>query len=344
MWLGARRPSLAYKGTPPVNMRIRELRASTRRLGLLPVAVLTACAAAAPAETSRSTTTPRAEPASSSAVPSATLEPAATPASSPSLLPPEGLGSDSIAVTMVDNLRVRVEPSTTATSIGLLGSAGAEVFVFSGPIIADGHQWYELASLEPPTPCMPATDPSLRCRTWFGWAAAGSTSGDEWLVPRVGGCVNGPVDTAAFVNLSALERLACFGGATLTLRAYRPPPLPTGCGLTPLTFEPGWLNGCGSVTYLLVNEDSGFPGPGVEVHVSPELGVCQFGGLNPGCPFGGLEDQWVEVRGHLDDPAAATCVTSGPDGIGTDVPDARAVILACRASFVATAITPVSTP
>jgi hypothetical protein len=249
-----------------------------------------------------------------------------------------------IAVTMVDDLSVRIEPSTTASSIGLLGPAGTEVFVVSGPVTADGHDWYELASVEPDAPCTPAPAPSLRCHDWYGWAAGTSTSDDAWLAPRIGDCVNGPVDAAAFISLAPVERLACFGNMTLTLRAYRPPPLPTGCGVTPLTFEPGWLNGCPSVTYLLVGEDSSFPLKGFEVHVPPDLGICQFGGLNAGCPFAGLEGRWVEVRGHLDDPAAATCVTSGPDGSDIDLPHPSAVILACRTSFVATEITPTSAP
>jgi hypothetical protein len=253
----------------------------------------------------------------------------------------ETLSPDSIAVTLVDGLSVRVDPSISAALVGILGAAGEAVFVVSGPVPADGHDWYQLASVPPDQPCAGSPEPPLACFGWFGWVAGTSASGDAWLGPRTGDCVNGPVNTEAFLSLFPQERLSCFGDSILTLRFYKPGPIPAECPMTPFTHEPDWLNGCARVGYLAPDEDSGLPGLFV-VHVSPDLGPCQFGGNNPECPLAGLDGQWVEVRGHLDDPAAESCVSSGPPTIAAPGPDS--VILGCRLAFVVTEVTPTSAP
>ena len=55
------------------------------------------------------------------------------------------------------------------------------------------------------------------------------------------------------------------------------------------------------VAFLEAEEDQ--YASGFAVHVHPDAGACGFRGMNPECPFSELFGQWIEVRGHLDDPA-----------------------------------------
>jgi hypothetical protein len=271
-------------------------------------------------------------------------------------------------VTLVDDLTVREGPSTTRTALGTLGPAGEAVFVVAGPVEADGHQWYQLASVwEPDGSCIEAPglpEPSLRCYTWFGWGAGTSAGGEAWLGPRPDVCPRPPIEAADFVMLAPLERLVCFGNTELMLRAFHPPPMALGCGLRPFHVEPSWLDQCAG-TWLTLGEwrsheddavGSGRLGFAVNVH--PSLGDCAiwsagWGGFDyedrASCPLTGgheADGRWIEVGGHLDDPAAKTCVieidVGSPDP--AHLPTAEAVILECRASLVVTSITPDGSP
>jgi hypothetical protein len=68
-----------------------------------------------------------------------------------------------------------------------------------------------------------------------------------------------------------------------------------------------------------------------------DLGRCDFGGHSPqACPLVPFLGTSVDVTGHLDDPAAASCVI---DPIGGTLPDdALLAQYYCRQSFVITAI------
>ena len=248
-------------------------------------------------------------------------------------------------MTLVNDLTVREEPSTSSNPVGVLGPAGDAVFVVSGPVTADGHDWYQLALVgELDGTCATAAAPSARCRALFGWAAGTGVDGEPWLAPRPGDCPPPVLDTATYVSLASLERLACFGDATWTLRAYLPPPTGVHCGIGPIHDEPIWLQNCAFV-FLEAEEDQ--YASGFAVHVHPDVGACPFRGMNPECPFSGLVRQWVEMRGHLDDPAAISCVAPGPEGDeGPDFipPDPDSVILDCRAQFVATSVRPSGPP
>jgi hypothetical protein len=293
------------------------------------------------------------EPGSPS--PTAEASPPAPVEVAPTAVPAPPLALDTIAVTLVDDLTVRQQPSTSGAALGTLGPAGEAVFVVAGPVEADGHQWYQLASVwEPDGSCIEAPglpELPLHCSGWFGWAAGTGAGGDAWLGPRPDVCPPAPVDAGDFVSLAPLERLACFGDEELTLRAFDPPPLPTGCGIIPWRTEPRWLEPCRAGTWLMLDEwhsleEDGLWGAVLMAYVHPALGTCVD--LRPSeCPFVGLDGQWIEVRGHLDDPAANTCVIQVDEGFAGDpdhVPTAEAVILGCRANLVVTSITPVGSP
>jgi hypothetical protein len=308
---------------------------------------------AAPSAELSETAIPASEPGSPS--PTTEASPPAPVEVTPTALPAPTLALDTTAVTLVDDLTVRQEPSTAGAALGTLGPAGEAVFVVAGPVEADGHQWYQLASVwEPDGSCTepPGLPDSLRCSSWFGWAAGTGAGGDAWLGPRPDVCPPAPVDAGGFVTLAPLERLACFGAAQLTLQAFHPPPLPTGCGAIPWRTEPRWLEPCVAGTWLLLAEwhsieDDLHWGAAFPAYVHPALGTCGLDLDQSECPLAGLDGQWIEVRGHLDDPAATDCVIQVAEGFTPDpahVPTAEAVILGCRASFVVTSITPVGPP
>jgi hypothetical protein len=287
--------------------------------------------------------------------PSAEASPPATVEVTPGAVPAPTLASDSIALTLVDDLTVRDGPSTTRTALGTLGPAGEAVFVVGGPVEADGHRWYQLASVwEPDGSCVEAPGlpvPSLRCYTWFGWGAGTGTGGEAWLEPRPDVCPRPPIEAADFVMLAPLERLVCFGNTELTLRAFKPPPLPTGCGVIPWHTQPRWLGACVASVWLLLAEwrsidEDGHWGAGFHAHLHPSLGGCGLDIDQSGCPWVGLEGQWIEVRGHLDDEAG-TCAIQVAEGFSPDpahLPAPDQVVLGCRANLVVTSITPIASP
>lgn len=271
-----------------------------------------------------------------------------TPTGSPG--PPEALRIDTIAVTLVDDLSVRDGPSTSGARLGVLGPAGEAVFVVSGPVAADGHDWYQLASVWEPSPsvCEPAPEPSLRCHDWFGWAAGKGASGEPWLAPRPDNCPAHPLDTSAYLSLAPQERLACFGDQPWTLRAYMAPEAGGRGGLSPYRIDPAWLDGWGAVIFPQPEESELDGSSALFMHVHPALGKCDFGGRNAECPFAALAGQWVEITGHLDDPAASSCVAILNDwAVGLDIdppPERDSAVVQCRSAFVATGVTPIQAP
>jgi hypothetical protein len=293
--------------------------------------------------------TPTVQPTSSS---QPTDGPSSSPTPTGSPAAPEGLSIDTIAVTLVDDLSVRDEPSTSGVRLGVLGPAGEAVFVVSGPVATDGRDWYQLASVWEPYQggCEPAPEPSLRCHDWFGWAAGTGASGEPWLAPRPDSCPAPPLDTSAYLSLAPLERLACFGDQPWTLRAYMAPESGCRCGLSPYRIEPAWLGGWEGAVIFPQPEESQMDGSSaLLMHVHPALGDCDFGGHNAECPFAALAGQWVEIIGHLDDPAASTCVAVINDwavdqeGIAPP-PDRDASVVDCRSVFVATGVTQIDAP
>jgi hypothetical protein len=239
------------------------------------------------------------------------------------ILPPE-----SLALVMVDNLRVRGEPSLagpilhsfdTGTRITVVGNPS-----FLGPVVADGYDWYLVVHRTD------ENDPSTEI---LGWAAAGdpATPFLATLKPRC--------DRPADVLLTAYEQLACYGDAPLTLEGTY------GCGgcggFAPGTFEPGWLANPISPPFSVLTAKPGKGIGRIDIHVPPELLANFF--EYP------VEGSIIRVVGHFDDPAATTCqIIPGdqvtPGGVGPGVPaDSRAAIMYCRERFVVDSYVPIGT-
>ena len=228
-----------------------------------------------------------------------------TPAATPSADLPDqpDLAADTVVATTVANLTVRGAPGLGAERLGSLEN-GALSFVAGGPTDADGFRWYLVSGLglPPNSGCAgePETDP-YNCPIWFGWVAAASESGEPWLVEHDLACPEEPytVETLA-LGRTALERLACFGSEPITFRGWWPE-IPEDAGLGGACLadhEPsGWLL-CQNINYdtIVVDESEDFSGIGVKVSIDPASGVSM--------PERGT---WVEVRAHLDDPAAQGC-------------------------------------
>jgi hypothetical protein len=88
-----------------------------------------------------------------------------------------------------------------------------------------------------------------------------------------------------------------------------------------------WLI-CQNINYngLVASESAGFSSPWLKVTINPATGVTMP-------PRG----QWVEVVGHLDDPAARNCRPTNMDDFFGDV-------LTCRTELVVESVSPVAGP
>lgn len=271
--------------------------------------------------------------ASASGSVAASASPSATPAAS--VAP---IAADTIVATTVDGLSLRREPGTGAERLGSL-AAGAESFVVSGPTEADGFGWYLVSALglPPNTGCAGEleTDP-FNCPAWFGWVAGASEEGEPWLRPADVDCPTEPFTAEGlFLARTDLQRLACLGSSSFTFRAWWPeiPPDAGLGGACPASDRPtGWLL-CQNVNYnhVTINETEGFGGIGGRVSINPASGISMPG-----------RGTWVELRVHLDDPAAQGC---GADAQAVDPavnPDQA--IVNCRAQMVLESVTAVEGP
>ena len=290
---------------------------------------------------------------SSSASPSATVSasaspvasasasasaPAASPSGSAPVPSSAAIAMDSIVATVVDRLSVRSAPSTAAERLGSL-EAGALSFVAAGPTDADGFRWYLVSTLglPPNTGCAVEfeTDP-YNCPDWFGWVAGG-LAGEGWLTPHELECPSAPLTAETLILARTnVERLACFGAEPITFRGFWPT-IPDDAGLggaCPAQDEPsGWLL-CQNINdnHLTIDEDEGFGGVGARVSIDPASGLTM--------PERGT---WVEVRVHLDDPAAQGCDEAASDfAVEGDTPERY--VLDCRAEMVLEAVQAVDGP
>jgi hypothetical protein len=286
-----------------------------------------------------------------SLAPSASAGASAAGSSEPTPAPSRaaGLYVDGLAEVRANDLNLRAQPSTSSASLGKL-SAGEPAYIVDGPVEADGYQWYQLASVREPyvPPCGdPEPAPSLRCGTWFGWAAAGPPDGDPWLVPLDPQC---PTErtTDSYLTLLHAERLSCAGSDEWHLTVYLAEEGGRGCLPIWIT-EPRWL--FAECTLLFpqpvereLDEDSS-----IQPFVHPDLGTCISSLYESGCPFAPFKGSWVQMTGHLDDPAASTCTTKLSDALPIDFdppppPDPEQVVFGCRLALVVTAVEPTDAP
>jgi hypothetical protein len=251
-----------------------------------------------------------------------------TPAVIPSADLPDqpDLAADTIVATTVANLTVRGAPGLGAERLGSL-EEGALSFVAGGPADADGFRWYLVSGLglPPNSGCAgdPETDP-YNCPIWFGWVAAASETGEPWLVDQDIACPTDPLTAENLaVGRTALERLACFGSDPITFRGWWPE-IPEDAGLggaCAFQEEPsGWLL-CQNINdnLILTDDTEDFFGIGVAVSIDPSTDAAMP-----------ERRTWVEVRAHLDDPAAQSC---GEDANAESELAAEQLVLNCRAQM-----------
>ena len=283
---------------------------------------------------------------SPSATPSATASPSASTSASTSAAATAStdapaqldLPVDTVVATTVEDLTVREAPGLDGERLGTL-EGGALSFLAGGPTDADGFRWYVVSGLglPPNTGCAgdPETEP-YNCPIWFGWVAAASESGEPWLVEHDLACPEEPLTAEGLaLGRTALERLACFGSEAITFRGWWPE-IPDDAGLggacTSQDAPSGWLL-CQNINYnlIIIDEAEDFFGVGVRVSIDPETDAAM--------PERGT---WVEVRVHLDDPAAQRC---GDDaaGVQDEVP-LEQIVLGCRAEMVLEAAQTVDGP
>jgi hypothetical protein len=209
-------------------------------------------------------------------------------------------------------------------------------------VSADGRDWI---FLEPTK----GTQFSSVVATTGGWVAAGQRGGDAMLwtsgnatarftggwpaIPPLA-CppASGPIDLAALLTIPAEKRLACLGRTEVTFRAWVVPQGGRGgtCGGPPALI---WLTCTMSVPADQVAAYRALTGPTLGVIPRPGAAIpASWGGLLP-------PGTWVQVTGHLDDPAAAGCGSAFSAGFskgGIDTP--AKFVTWCRSQFVATRV------
>jgi len=176
--------------------------------------------------------------------------------------------------------------------------------------------------------------PTLRGSNPVFWHA---TDGGTWAPepspllevgpdPSVGECGSSPADAVEWAVLDRVTAIVCFGDQPLTVRAWSASC--GGCyGPTTGNREPAWLAEPG-LNQLYLSPVEGFDGWWTSVALDPSLAWDPT-----------WVRTWVEVTGHFDDPASATCTwTPQPEEVQWYT-GLQQVIDGCRQQFVVTAVT-----
>lgn len=273
------------------------MRSSHTRLATTIIAGLFVATACTSAATPAPATTPTALP-SIAVTPMPPQTPAVTPATTqlPTAPPPSPTDSFAItvAVTVVDSLRVRSQPRVSGDSnmYEPLLPLGTQLLIFGGPVSASGYAWYEVV------PLTSRTLPS-------GWIASAGRDREPWIAADAFDCPPVPTD---FRSLAALPRgvgLACFPHLPITVQARL---ISCNCDADGAWYTPGWFSFGGGISKLLVEPDV--------TSAPPDWADWFLLNLDPAgehpdpLPLGKL----VEVTGIFDHPAATTCTLTEMDG------------------------------
>ena len=313
----------------------------------LVLAGCTASTAGSPASDPSPTVSHAAEATPTARVsPSGAPEPSARPSQTTTgqvvEAPTDILPPASIAVVRADGLRVREGPPGTAEHANVIytlnagdvvflasqNSASGSMFGYVGPdVLSDGRGWYEVH--------VGGSGPM----TWIdggitGWIAEGE-DGLEFLEVLPVTCpTDADLEHVLFrlgeapdsdEMMTAWDRLACFGGREMTLTGVWENLCYEGT-MTPYQFEPSHIavpfDCAGLILDDIDDEGQSLRAGSLPVRMPDELfaNAPERGDL-------------VTVRGHFDDPLAATCAATGPDGT-TGIIDPEFLVLYCREQFV----------
>ena len=250
---------------------------------------------ASPSQPVASPSTPSADP-STGPVPSPSAQP--TPVVTNPPVDPT-LDLESFAVTLVDQLRVRSQPTVAESSAKLepLLPAGAKLFVIEESVAADGYAWYHVLTDT-------AGYPS-------GWVAAASRDGEPWIAAAPADCPSLPLDPAEFASLGRYAGLACFGDNEIEMNGE------VMCQTADVDVTisgPTWLRSDRFCAFYLAD------------------GTMEIYDDGAGLPDGPGRNNGI-ITGHFADPQASSCVWV----VDPPAPDPKEITTTCRAMFVATA-------
>jgi hypothetical protein len=253
------------------------------------VLAVAGCATTASPEPSAATSPPSA--ASPDSTVTAVSPTASTTASATSSA---AFGPNDVVTTVVDRVRVRSLPaiSDASSMYEPLLPSGTKLVVLSGPVEANGYAWYEIA---------PITKTGLEAK--HGWVAAGSREGQPWLGRSTTVCPSPPEDLAGLEALTPGERIACFSGQPLQVKARI---VSCNCDIDGPIVEPTMFS-LGGDLHLLVEPTQTRapknPDDWVPLLIDPEAEQPAT------LPVGKV----VDVTGMFDHPAALDCQVAGLD-------------------------------
>ncbi|HEU0236922.1 MAG TPA: hypothetical protein VFR14_10835 [Candidatus Limnocylindrales bacterium] len=263
-------------------------------------------------------------------VPTATeSSPSATaPASPTAPAAAEGIEVDGLVTVAGVGLPVMEAPSFLVTGVGTLPPSQPAIVV-AGPVNREGLNWYLLSGLGlPPNSGCEEPFSIADCPAWIGWAPA--STGTAVLTALEQPACPDLSSYESFAVQTPIMQLVCARGRTVTLTAWWPGRSPFD---TCIDSPPGvdWLYCARALGGWLAPSPDRVGQQAVGLAVDPASGVVL---PEP--------DRWVEVTGHVDDPAAAACrvVPGAPD-------NERAAwdqVLRCRSTLVVESMVEVPAP
>jgi hypothetical protein len=261
-----------------------------------------------------------ATPDSSSSPNSSGAGPTTSSAPSPSGGSPEPTAGpftqQAVAQVHVDGLRLRTGPGTNSPIEPVALKKGEMVVIVGAAQHVDGLDWYPIVSIPAPLQYRPTVS--------TGWIADGPDG--SWLGDPTLSCPQAP-HLADLLALGAIGQLWCYSGKQLTVAGWYPPlPVCGGCGGACDPTE-AWMI-CSNIQHDALSTtaaETGF-GPFLIRVDNPKQPIT--------LPNRG---NWVTVTGHLDDPDAAACAGTAPQGNWTPLYgtfESAAARVHCRIQFV----------
>jgi len=202
------------------------------------------------------------------------------------------------------------------------------VFIIDGPVSASGYNWYRVA----PASFGNGGDRG-EFRYWgdpgpVGWVASADHDGTPWIEGAEVDCPAMADDGLSIIELlGPLAALSCYGDAPLRLRAIASNPGFSdafGDGATPDPMYPTAYWSAPDYWAAVASTEAGTFGT--------VLDPVRFPNGERDIP----QATDVDIVGHFDDDAAATCAA----GRRPEEPETAAITLTCRTTFVVTDLIP----
>ena len=254
-------------------------------------------------------------PGAASASPTPAATPSRRPSASPVLTPTSGsVTADTLAVTLVDGLRVRSKPRVSEDSFKYepVLPLGTPLYVLDGPVSVSGYSWYEVVSL--------ASRAHPR-----GWVASAGRDGEPWLGAGAFVCPSLPSDLRSLAAMPPGVGLVCFPRVPITVEARL---VNCNCDMDGPWYTPGWFTGGSGSPELLVEPDVTRPPDDTREWFL--LNLDPTGQYPDVLPIGRYLEgtSWskpglIEVTGIFDHPAAASCTFTDMDGGPVSTQDCR---------------------